>query len=129
MLERCENRQSKHYRYYGARGITVAPEWHDFNSFLRDMGICPDGFTIERKDNSAGYAAWNCVWASRRTQMNNTRRNKLITLDGDSISLTEALRRIGATPGAFYWRKEHDNLTYQQAFDLLVSNRGSQQCA
>ena len=28
---------NKKYKNYGAKGVTVAPEWHDFNIFERDV--------------------------------------------------------------------------------------------
>ena len=37
MMERCYNNNLPNYKSYGAKGVTVAPEWHDFNIFERDV--------------------------------------------------------------------------------------------
>ena len=37
MMSRCYNNNSPNYKSYGAKGVTVAPEWHDFNIFERDV--------------------------------------------------------------------------------------------
>lgn len=77
MLTRCRNPKRKDYPAYGGRGITVCDRWLSFENFIADMGRRPTPeHTLERKDNSAGYAPGNCEWVSRAAQNRNQRRRR-----------------------------------------------------
>ena len=80
MRSRCFREEDVAYPNYGGRGITVCERWRDdFDAFLEDMGTKPEGFSIERVDNDRGYEPENCIWADRKTQNSNTRRNHFLT--------------------------------------------------
>jgi hypothetical protein len=89
MLRRCYNPADAVYAYYGKRGISVCAEWHDFNNFLRDMGVKPDQLTLERKNVNKGYCLENCCWATAKEQARNRRTTKWITIDGVVKSAAE----------------------------------------
>lgn len=96
MKDRCLNTKAKSYSDYGARGITVDPRWAtDFLAFLADMGPRPKGTSLDRIDNEKGYRKDNCRWASPKTQANNTRRNKTLTLGGITKTVAEWIDQTG----------------------------------
>ena len=75
MLQRCENPEATGYEYYGGRGVTVCPEWHEFEAFLADMGERPKGRTLDRRDPNGNYERDNCRWATPVEQANNKRNS------------------------------------------------------
>lgn len=87
MLNRCRNPRSTSYANYGGRGITVCQEWQVFETFLADMGERPEGYSLDRKDNSGPYCRENCRWATYKQQARNTRRSRYITAFGETKRL------------------------------------------
>ena len=100
MRGRCNNPNNANYHNYGGRGISVCPEWDDFDTFLRDMGERPSNrHSIDRIDNDGNYEPENCRWALQSTQMRNTRTCKAVKAsDGREFgSLAEAAEAVGIT--------------------------------
>lgn len=90
MVQRCTNKNSKYYKYYGERGITVCERWLKFENFLKDMGERPNNkYQLERIDNNLGYLKENCRWATKQEQVRNTRRNKLYKFNNKNQILTD----------------------------------------
>jgi hypothetical protein len=76
MKTRCYTKNSRSYRLYGARGITVCRRWkNSFVNFHYDMsaGYKP-GLSIDRIDNDGNYNPGNCRWATKSQQGLNKRR-------------------------------------------------------
>ena len=84
--ERCYSLKSMNYQNYGGRGITVCYEWRDnFQAFL-DWSMSTgyrDNLSIDRIDNSKGYAPDNCRWATMKEQANNRRNTVFIKYKGE----------------------------------------------
>lgn len=96
MMARCYQEDSKSYRWYGAKGITVFKLWHTVSNFV-DWALANgynDNLTLERCRVFEGYSPENCEWIPLSKQARNT-----------TVSLGEAkaieIRKLlgeGATP-------------------------------
>ena len=84
MVQRCHNPNTRGYKWYGAKGITVCDEWRHFRTFKAwalSEGFEP-GLSIERIDNSKGYCPENCKWIPLNEQGKNRSNNHYITFNG-----------------------------------------------
>lgn len=97
IIQRCENKKSKAFIYYGARGITVCEEWkNSFEAFYRDMGTRPSPqHSIDRKDNNGNYCKENCRWATKLEQANNKRSNVTYLYKGSKQTIAQIARDSG----------------------------------
>ncbi len=95
MLYRCEDPSHASYQRYGARGIAVCKQWHEFETFLRDMGRRPSPkHSIDRIDNDGNYEPANCKWSTVIEQANNSRNNRVLTFRGESKTLAQWAREF-----------------------------------
>lgn len=93
MLQRAEGKGG--HESYPERGIGVCDQWSDILVFVADMGLRPDGKTLDRIDNTKGYSPENCQWATPKQQMNNTSANIRFVIDGLSITAAQAADKYG----------------------------------
>lgn len=105
MIRRCNNPKNPAYRYYGGRGIRVCLEWLKFENFLRDMGSTwQKGLTLERIDNDGNYCFINCRWGTRREQMLNTRRTRMMSFGGQTMCLSDWAKKLKIVDSALRTR-------------------------
>lgn len=82
MKKRCENKKCKSYKWYGAKGVSVCDEWHDYSAFKKwaldngydekaEKGDC----TIDRINPYGDYEPSNCKWVSMAEQARNKRNS------------------------------------------------------
>jgi len=97
MRRRCYDKKQTRYSEWGGRGVRVCDRWNDsFSAFLEDMKQKPSSsHSIERRDNDADYCPENCFWASPKEQARNTRRNRHLTHNGETLSVAEWAEKIG----------------------------------
>lgn len=95
---RCFNPKSVAYANYGAKGITMCKRWqgkNGFQNFFADMGPQPTPkHTIDRRDNKKGYSPDNCRWSTRAEQSRNTRRNRMLSHNGEILCLKDLAKRF-----------------------------------
>jgi hypothetical protein len=90
MLNRCYNKNSENFKYYGLKGITVCERWKSsFLDFVEDMGERPEGMTLDRIDNNGNYEKENCRWATEKEQLRNRSDNRFIEAFGKKLILAD----------------------------------------
>lgn len=97
IIQRCENPNDRNYKNYGGRGIRVCSEWHDSKTFIcwaLSNGY-DDSLSIDRINVDGDYEPNNCRWTDLYTQRNNTKRNHVINVFGDVLTLRQAADEYG----------------------------------
>ena len=88
-------------------------EWEKFENFFRDMGVRPEGTTLDRIDPRGNYEPSNCRWADIITQENNRRNNRKFEYDGEKLTLPQIARKYGIS------RSNLANKIYIQKMDVV----------
>lgn len=125
MKKRCLNPGHRNFKDYGGRGITVCERWMTFDNFLADMGERPDGLSLDRINNNAGYSSENCRWATLVEQNCNRRNNTWITYAGKTLTVTEWARELGMKKNALIERLRN-GWTVERALSTPVQQKRSQ---
>jgi len=97
IIDRCCNPKHSAFHHYGGRGIRMCNRWRNsFEAFLHDMGRRPSGrHSIDRINVDGDYEPGNCRWATIKEQRRNTRVNRRITIDGETLCVIEWAERVG----------------------------------
>lgn len=88
-------------------GISICPEWDDYEVFLSDMGERPPGTTIDRFPNGKGnYEPSNCRWATPEEQSNNLSTNVRVEAFGKTLSVSQWVNEdiCSVTATTIKWR-------------------------
>ncbi len=98
MIHRCHNTNAPNYPQYGGRGICVCERWRNsLEAFLADMGERPSmEHSLDRyPDQNGNYEPGNVRWATHQQQQRNIRSNVNLTLNGETLCLSEWAARTG----------------------------------
>lgn len=101
MWSRVRNPTGKSACYVG---VCVVEAWKDFYSFYADMGDPQVGWSLDRIDNNLGYSAENCRWVPLAKQAQNTKRSRVVEIDGISACISEHARRYELAPDVVFDR-------------------------
>jgi hypothetical protein len=102
---RCNNKNIAQYKDYGGRGIKFLFE--SFEQFFKELGPKPSKYhTVDRIKVDRHYEPGNVRWATRREQMNNFRRNRLLTAYGKTQTPAEWARESGTNVYTIYKRMD-----------------------
>ena len=97
MVNRCNNKNSATYQYYGGRGITICAEWNDpfvFGEWAVSNGY-KKGLTLDRINTDGNYEPSNCRWATMFEQDKNRRNSIIIEWNGERHNITEWAKITG----------------------------------
>lgn len=98
MNQRCHNKNSKAYKHYGGRGITICQEWkgnfRNFRLWAISNGWV-DGLSIDRINNDGNYEPSNCRFI---TLQENCRVSRQVKLNWITVAEIRQLRSAGVKP-------------------------------
>ncbi len=102
MLRRCTDPTDKRWHCYGGRGISVCNEWAGLNGrrHFYDWALqagYAKGLQIDRINVEGDYCPENCRFVDAVVQANNTRRNRVISWQGRSLTAAEWAREFDLT--------------------------------
>lgn len=94
MKSRCDHpeRSSGHYE-----NVTYCDRWASFKNFFDDMGVRPEGTSLDRIDVDGNYEPENCRWADIYTQENNRKNNVRYNINGSMLTLSQIAREYGVS--------------------------------
>lgn len=78
MKSRCQEHNKEAYPHHAGKGIKVCDMWMgSFENFYKDMGECPEGYTLDRINNQLDYTPTNTRWVSKSLQLFNRELGKI----------------------------------------------------
>lgn len=113
---RVNNPNTDDRAFYVEKGIKMCKEWDSFEQFYKDMGKCPDGYSIDRIDNNGDYCPENCRWANAYTQSQNRGEfNDVYTYNNETHVLKEWSRILNIKYTTLRNRIYISNLPFEKA--------------
>lgn len=92
MKARCDHPEHSSGNY---EDVSYCERWSNFENFFEDMGIRPEGTTLDRINPFGNYEPTNCRWADAITQGNNKRNTVYYDIDGERLTLSQIARKYG----------------------------------
>lgn len=117
MRRRCYNKNSKEYKWYGGKGITICTEWiESFSSFIEwawQNGY-QEGLSIDRINPDGPYSPENCRWVTIKNNAKYKSSTKLHTIKDITMTGREWADYLGIGTNMInkYLRKYGEKETY-----------------
>lgn len=90
MLSRINNENNPDYDKYGGAGLTIfSKDIKEIVEYLETLPNYQKGNHIDRIDKSIGYEKGNIRWLTAKEKMNNRYNTIMMTLNGETLPLTE----------------------------------------
>ena len=127
MKQRCNNPNSKSYKYYGGRGIKICEEWNKpsgvecFAEWALANGY-KDNLTLDRINTNGNYEPSNCRWVTMREQNRNSNKNVFVTYRGETKILSDWARELNI-PYSTIRYKVKNGKTIDEIVDSYSSKR------
>lgn len=121
LMQRCYDKHNKSYKNYGALGVDVCDEWHEFGTFKEwcmTHGYDPEApfqkCTIDRIDGAKGYSPDNCRFVPITVQNKNRKSNVFVDVFGEKMVLIDAARKYEVP---YFWirRRIKDGMDPEEA--------------
>lgn len=131
MIYRCNPKKTvKCYELYRKNNIRVCDDWSGENGFMNFYNWSmqngySDDLTIDRIDGKKGYCPENCRWVDYKVQANNTTRNRIITYNGQSKTMSEWAEELNIPYGRLSSRINVHKMSIEDAFRTDVMNNHS----
>lgn len=98
MIARCYNTNDKDYRWYGAKGVIIDPEWLHNPSSFEKWALAngyQDNLTIDRIDSNKGYCPDNCRWMSLEENSRRAGNVNWLTVNGITLTGRQWAEKLG----------------------------------
>ena len=121
---RCNNPKAKSFKNYGGRGISYYPAWDNCAVFVHDVvaeiGHRPNRtYSFDRINNNGNYEPGNIRWSTYAEQNRNKRTTHNITINDETMCLTDWATRCGQTPERVNVRINRLGWTPEEALGLV----------
>lgn len=119
MRDRCNNSNSKRFKDYGGRGISICNEWDDyrkFKSWAINNGYSDD-LSIERIDVNGNYCPENCKWIPLSEQCLNKQDTIWLEYRGERKQLKVWCKELGLDYAKVAQRLKPMGWSVERAFE------------
>ena len=118
MKHRCGNPSRRDYVK-----VSYCKRWEKFENFFKDMGVRPEGTTLDRIDYSGDYKPSNCRWATPEEQANNTKRNVFYTYNGETKTMAQFAKQYGVSRSNLANKVYLFHMSFVEAMDYLLRKK------